>query len=174
MWNILSYNISYQNLIDNIDGYKIDGFIRVCGGARYLALFGSGKDDSMYNIIKYCVIVKSGFTYVISHNYAKIKVDSCNSLPLEKTMTFRNVIILIKSVFIRDTSYYCDIFLVKASLVNYLKNRYLYEIYKCYDKCYKYCDRIDDSEGIDVKKTSESRECNICHYWYFLNKGFKF
>ena len=35
-------------------------------------------------------------------------------------------------------------------------------------------DRIDFSEGIDVNKTSESKECDICHYWYFLNKGFKF
>ena len=26
----------------------------------------------------------------------------------------------------------------------------------------------------DVIKTSKSKECNICHYWYFLNKGFKF
>ena len=23
-------------------------------------------------------------------------------------------------------------------------------------------------------KTSESKECDICHYWYFLDKGFKF
>ena len=37
-----------------------------------------------------------------------------------------------------------------------------------------YYDRIDFSEGIDVNKTSESKECNICHYWYFLNKRFKF
>ena len=37
-----------------------------------------------------------------------------------------------------------------------------------------HCDRIDVSEGIDVNKTSESKECDICHYWYFLNKGFKF
>ena len=37
-----------------------------------------------------------------------------------------------------------------------------------------YYDRIDVSEGIDVIKTSESKECDICHYWYFLNKGFKF
>ena len=37
-----------------------------------------------------------------------------------------------------------------------------------------YLDRIDVSEGIDVNKTSESKECDICHYWYFLNKGFKF
>ena len=37
-----------------------------------------------------------------------------------------------------------------------------------------YFDRIDVSEGIDVNKTSKWKECNICHYWYFLNKGFKF
>ena len=23
-------------------------------------------------------------------------------------------------------------------------------------------------------KKSTSKECHICHYWYFLNKGFKF
>ena len=34
--------------------------------------------------------------------------------------------------------------------------------------------RIDISEGIDVNKTSESKEYEVCHYWYFLNKGFKF
>ena len=34
--------------------------------------------------------------------------------------------------------------------------------------------RIDVSEGIDVNKTSKSKECNVCHYWYVLNKGFKF
>ena len=36
-----------------------------------------------------------------------------------------------------------------------------------------YFDRIDVSEGIDVNKTSASKECDICHYWYFLNKSFK-
>ena len=29
-----------------------------------------------------------------------------------------------------------------------------------------------DSEGIDTNKTSASKECNICHYWYFLDKNF--
>ena len=33
-------------------------------------------------------------------------------------------------------------------------------------------DRIDISEGIDVNKTNLSRECKICHYWYFLDKNF--
>ena len=33
-------------------------------------------------------------------------------------------------------------------------------------------DRIDISEGIDMGKTNKSRECDICHYWYFLDKNF--
>ena len=37
-----------------------------------------------------------------------------------------------------------------------------------------YYARINVSERIDVNKTNKSKECNICHYWYFLNKGFKF
>ena len=37
--------------------------------------------------------------------------------------------------------------------------------------CY---DRTDVSEGIDINRTNESKECDICHYWYFLNKSFTF
>ena len=37
-----------------------------------------------------------------------------------------------------------------------------------------YFDRIEVTGGIDVNKTSESKECDVCHYWYFLNKEFKF
>ena len=36
-------------------------------------------------------------------------------------------------------------------------------------------DRIDISEGIDVNKSSDkSKECDICHYWYFLDKTFTY
>ena len=35
-------------------------------------------------------------------------------------------------------------------------------------------DRIDVSEEIDVNKISASKECDICHYWYFLNYSFEF
>ena len=35
-------------------------------------------------------------------------------------------------------------------------------------------DRIDISEGIDINKTSKSKECDICHYWYFLDKNFNY
>ena len=37
-----------------------------------------------------------------------------------------------------------------------------------------YFDRIKVSEGIDVNKNSASQECDIWHYWYFLNYSFKF
>ena len=52
----------------------------------------------LYNRIRYLLCQKSGIIYVISHNYARIKVDSYDSLPLWKILTYdmQNVIILIK------------------------------------------------------------------------------
>ena len=35
-------------------------------------------------------------------------------------------------------------------------------------------DRIDVSEGNDVNKTNSSKECDICHYWYFKDIGFEY
>ena len=35
-------------------------------------------------------------------------------------------------------------------------------------------EKIDVSEGIDVNKTSASKECELCHYWFFKDIGFKF
>ena len=37
-----------------------------------------------------------------------------------------------------------------------------------------YYDRIGVSEGIDVYKTSESKECYIFHYYFFQIKGSSF
>ena len=37
-----------------------------------------------------------------------------------------------------------------------------------------YFDRIEVSEVIDINKISASNECDIYHYWYFLNYSFKF
>ena len=34
-----------------------------------------------------------------------------------------------------------------------------------------YYNRIDVFEGIHVNETSVSKQCDIGHYWYFLNKG---
>ena len=35
-------------------------------------------------------------------------------------------------------------------------------------------DRIDLDEDIDVNKTSSSKKCWLCHYWYFLDKDFNY
>ena len=35
-------------------------------------------------------------------------------------------------------------------------------------------DRTDISEGIDINKANASKECDICHYWYFLDKNFNY
>ena len=34
--------------------------------------------------------------------------------------------------------------------------------------------KIDVSEGIHVNKTSASKECELCHYCFFKDIGFKF
>ena len=88
-------------------------FVHDC---RYLVLFGSEKYDYIYNKIRYLISIKSSITDIISHNYAKIKIDSYDSVPLENTMTFHDVLILIKSVFNKDKNKcYYNIFFEKTS-----------------------------------------------------------
>ena len=74
----------YLSLLQNycIRFDKANAFDRVYDGTRYFVLFGDEKYGFIYNRIRYLIGVKSGITYVISHNYAKIKVDSYDSLPL--------------------------------------------------------------------------------------------
>ena len=35
-------------------------------------------------------------------------------------------------------------------------------------------ERIDISEGIDAENTNLSKECDICHYWYFKDISFTY
>ena len=57
--DILVYNISYKTLIGAkplcIRFNKIDGFVRVYDGTRYLVLFGVEKYDFIYNKIRYLI-----------------------------------------------------------------------------------------------------------------------
>ena len=64
-----------------------------------------------------------------------------------------NVVIPIKSFFDKDQNHY-----------------YIYIYYLI---CYIMI-QFDVFEGIDINKTSESKACDICQYWYLLDKGFKF
>ena len=118
--NILIYEISHKTLINpkplRIKFYKIDGFIRIYHGTRYLTLFGSEKNYAIYDKIRYLISLKSCFIYIFSHCFEKFKIDSYDSLPVEKILTLHNVIMLIKSVLNKDKNhYYYKVFLEKCS-----------------------------------------------------------
>ena len=82
------YGISRKTFIGGlplrIRFVKVDGFIKVYDETRYLVLFGPEKHDVVYNRIRYLISLKSCITYVYSQNYARIKFDSHDSLPLGK------------------------------------------------------------------------------------------
>ena len=90
---------------------EIDGFIKIHNGIRYLVLFDCGWLDKICDRIKYLISEKNGITDSFNHNLARIRIYSYNSLPIEKILTFYNVIILIKSVVNKNKSnYYYNIF----------------------------------------------------------------
>ena len=79
-------------------------------------MFGSEKYDPIYDKIRYVKSLKSGVTYIFSHYFAKIKVDSYDSLLIEKRLTLHNVVILIKTVLTKDKNHFSyKIFLEKFS-----------------------------------------------------------
>ena len=103
------YDISYKTLIGSttlqIRFDKTDGIKRIYDRTRYLTLSGTKKYDAVNDKIRYLLSIKSGITYTISHYFANIKVDSYDSLPIEKTLTLHNVIILIKSIVNKDKNH---------------------------------------------------------------------
>ena len=89
----MTYEISYIWLKFHITDWKplrirvdkINGIIRIYDRFRYLTLFGSIKFDAIYDKIRYLMNLKSSITYIFSHYFAKIKVDSYDSVPIEKS-----------------------------------------------------------------------------------------
>ena len=63
---------------------EIDGFIKIYDGIRYLALFASERYNKICDRIRYLIRKKSGITDIINHNFARIRIDSYNYLPIEK------------------------------------------------------------------------------------------
>ena len=63
---------------------EIDGFIKIHNKIRYLVLFDEWC-DKICNGIKYLISEKkNGITDSINHNFAIVRIDSHNSLPIEK------------------------------------------------------------------------------------------
>ena len=92
---------------------EVDEFIRGFDGARYLALFGSGKHDAIYNRLDILYLKKVAlqtFLFIIMQKSKLIH------LILYLSLTFHNLIILIKSVRNKDTNhFYSKILLEKCS-----------------------------------------------------------
>ena len=96
--NILAYNILYKTFMDPkslcIRFDNVDGIIKIYGGIRYLELSNShnevyyGIDSRIYNAIfdriNYLICKKLIINDSINHNPTRIRIDSYNSLPIEK------------------------------------------------------------------------------------------
>ena len=93
---------------------KLDGFIKVHDKIRYLVLFDYNNCDEVCDKIKCLVSEKRGITDSVDHNFARIRIDSYDSLPFKKVLSFHNVIILIKSVVNKNINYYYNILLEKG------------------------------------------------------------
>ena len=69
--NILIYDISYKTSMGlkplGVWLVKIDGFIKIYDGIRYLVLFGPEIYDAIYNRVRYPISEKSSFTDIINH-----------------------------------------------------------------------------------------------------------
>ena len=99
------YSVSYKTLFGlnllRISFDEVREFRKVYDGIRYLLLFVFEKYDAFSNRIRYLLSQKSCITYVSFHNYSKIKIDSYDSLPLEKMLTLRSVIISLSQFLIK-------------------------------------------------------------------------
>ena len=85
----------------------------------------------------------------------KIKFESNNIFPIDEDVNIYTATIIIRAIFAKDGKY---------SILNYF---YM----MAFIKMLAY-ERIDISDGIDVNKSDESKECTLCHYWCFLDKSF--
>ena len=70
---------------------KIDGFIKSHDKIKYLVLFNNCYCDKICDKITYLISEESRTTDSINHNFARIRIDSYDSLPTEKMLTFHNV-----------------------------------------------------------------------------------
>ena len=127
--NILIYDKSQKTFMGvkplRIWFDKVYGVIENYDGTRYLELFDSWIYNRIYDKINYLVGEKRNYKCSLSYDFAKIRIYSYNSLPIEKILTF-NVIILIKSVVSNNNnSYYFNTFLEKG-LYEDKSNTYFY------------------------------------------------
>ena len=111
---------------------KIVGFIEVYSGIRCLV---SLEYNEIYDKIKCLIIEQKDITDNIDWNFAKIRIDSHKSLPIEKILIFYNAIILIKSIVNELKINYYTIFSENGLFKDKSNTEYfkwVFVHYKCY------------------------------------------
>ena len=63
---------------------KINEFITIYDGIRYLILYDYKRYNAIYDRIKYLISEKSSITDSIIHNFARIRIKSYSSFPIKK------------------------------------------------------------------------------------------
>ena len=92
---------------------KVDGFIKIYDGTRYLLSFGP-KNMIQFMIELDILQVKKVVLHIVLIIILQ-ESELIQVIPIEKTLTFHNVIVLIKSVFNKiENNYYYNIFLEKG------------------------------------------------------------
>ena len=147
---------------------ELDGFIEEKEGSKYLNISLIYNNNDV--LVKFTEVwrgikdqikkINNGSVGEYVEDYIKVIIfDSDDNLPLNKILKFRVLTIIIRNIFEKDGEYYPQIFLDDC----------LYEI-----QMLEY-DRIDISEEIDINKLiDKSKECDICHYWYVLDRNFSY
>ena len=77
---------------------EIHAFIKIQDRIKYLVLFDYCWFNKICDRIQYLMSEENGITDSINHNFSKIRIDSYNTLPIEKILTFHNVTKLINSL----------------------------------------------------------------------------
>ena len=67
---------------------KVDGFIKSYDVIRYLVVLDQNWLDKICNSIKYLISKENSIADSINHKFARIRIDSYNSLLIAKILTF--------------------------------------------------------------------------------------
>ena len=145
-----------------------NGYIEEKGVNKYLVFHSTDKNkellkkyNDVFNGIKNKIKEVSDSECDCEKDYMKIELNSDDKLPLNKPLKFCLMTITIRCVFSEGGKFYPQLFLHDTL--------YQLNISKMLEH-----NGIDISEGIDVNKTNLSKECDICHYWFFKDIGFKY
>ena len=125
--NIAIYNISYITIKRNCDYENInsvnplyliighvDGYIEESNGNKYLTFDSTDKKKNelekytkLWDEIKYHIqTINAGRSGECEKDYMKIKFNSDDDLPLNKTLRLHMLTIIVRSVFEEDGEYY--------------------------------------------------------------------